>query len=56
MEGGSISLMGRYVVGAPLLRSWETTKTSCAGANGLVKRTLLGTPREAHWSACAAVM
>jgi hypothetical protein len=30
------------------LRSWETAVTSCAGANGLVKRMLLGTPCEAH--------
>src|SRR5882757_9927981 len=43
-----------YVVGVPLLlRSWATAVTSCDGANGLVKRTLLGTPREAHWAACA---
>ena len=38
----------RYVVGVPVLRSCETAVTNCAGANGLVKRMLLGTPCEAH--------
>src|ERR1700726_607729 len=45
-----------YAVGVPVLRSCETAVTSCAGANGLVKRMLLGTPWEAHWSAAAPVM
>ncbi len=45
-----------YVVGVPLLRSWETAVTSCAGANGLVKRTLLGTPCEPYSSALAPVI
>src|ERR1700730_7163444 len=45
-----------YVAGGPVLRSWETAVTSCAGANGLVNRTLFGTPCDAHWSAWAAVM
>jgi hypothetical protein len=44
-----------YVVGVPLLRSWETAVTSCAGANGLVRRMLFGTPCEAYWSALAPV-
>src|ERR1700738_3158675 len=44
-----------YVAGGPVLRSWETAVTSCAGANGLVNRTLFGTPCDAHWSAWAAV-
>jgi hypothetical protein len=45
-----------YPVGGPALRSWETAVTSCAGANGLVRRMLLGTPFAAHLSALAAVM
>jgi len=40
-----------HVVGVPSLRSWETAVTSCAGANGLVRRTLLGTPCEGQRSA-----
>ncbi len=36
--------------GVPLFKSWETAVTSCAGANGLVKRMLLGTPCEPHSS------
>jgi hypothetical protein len=45
-----------YVVGVPALRSWETAVTSWAGANGLVKRMLLGTPCEPYSSALAPVM
>jgi hypothetical protein len=33
-----------YVAGGPLLRRLETAVTSCAGANGLFKRMLFGTP------------
>ena len=35
---------------------FEMAVTSCAGANGLVRRMLLGTPLEAHSSAAAPVM
>ena len=35
---------GLYVVGVPLFKSCETAVTSCAGAKGLVKRMLFGTP------------
>src|SRR5947199_6868183 len=42
-------LVGRSsVVAVPLLRSWESAVTSCAGANGLVMRMLLGTARDPH--------
>jgi hypothetical protein len=37
-----------HVEGAPQLRRLETAVISCAGANGLVNRMLLGTPCEAH--------
>src|ERR1700687_1189257 len=45
-----------YVVVGPVFRRVETAVTSCAGANGLHKRMLLGTPCEAHWSAAWPVM
>jgi len=44
-----------YAVGVVLSRL-EMAVTSCAGANGLVRRMLLGTPLEAHSSAAAPVM
>ena len=44
------------MVDVPVLRSCETAVTSCAGANGLVKRMLLGTPCEGHWSELPPVM
>src|SRR2546429_5647907 len=39
---------GARGVGALVLRRWETAVTSCAGAKGLVRRTLFGTPCEPH--------
>jgi hypothetical protein len=45
-----------HVVGVPVLRSCETAVTNCAGAKGLVRRMLSGTPFAAHLSALAAVM
>jgi len=45
-----------YIGGVPAFRSCEMAVTICAGANGLVKRMLFGTPREAHSSAAAPVM
>ncbi len=41
----------RYAGAAPSLRSRQTALTSCAGANGLVTRTLLGTPSERQFAA-----
>jgi hypothetical protein len=55
-KAGQLCKSTFYAVGVPPLRSWETAVTSWAGANGLVRRTLWGTPCEAHWSALAAVM
>jgi hypothetical protein len=43
-------------VGELSLRRFERAVTSCAGADGLVNRMLLGTPCEAHSSAAAPVM
>jgi len=45
-----------YVGSGVLFRSCATAVTSWAVANGLGKRTLLGTPLEAHCSAAAPVM
>src|ERR1700722_6879367 len=45
-----------YVAGFPALRSWETAVTSCAGANGLVRRMLLGTPRDGQSAALPPVI
>ena len=42
--------------GAAALRSWDTAVMSCAGANGLVRRMLLGTPCDAHSDPAAPVM
>ena len=42
--------------GEPAFSSWETAVTSCAGAKGLVRRMLLGTPFEGHSSALSPVM
>src|SRR3954447_7806900 len=45
-------LLGTHYAGAaPALRSRHTAFTSCAGANGFVTRTLLGTPIERHVAA-----
>jgi hypothetical protein len=43
-------------VGVPVLRSWETAVTSCAGAKGLVSMMLLGTPLDDQSSACCPLM
>jgi hypothetical protein len=40
----------------PVLRSWETAVTSCAGAKGLVNRMLLGTPWDGHSAALPPVI
>jgi hypothetical protein len=45
-----------YVAGFPALRSWETAVTSCAGANGLVRRMLLGTPWDGQSAALPPVI
>ena len=42
--------------GVPVFSSWETAVTSCAGAKGLVRRMLLGTPFEGHSSALSPIM
>ena len=42
--------------GPAAFRSWETAVTSCAGANGFASMMLLGTPFDAHSSACAPLM
>ena len=39
-----------------MFRSWATAVTSWAGANGFVKRTLFGTPCEAHSAALSPVI
>jgi len=53
VTGGAVSLqmwlsteftakkISGYAIGDPV---WETAVTTCAGANGLVRRTLCGTP------------
>lgn len=43
-------------VGGLALRSCATAVTSWAGANGFESRMLLGTPLDAHSSACAPLM
>ena len=43
-------------VGGAAFRSCDTAVTSWAGAKGLVKRMLFGTPCEAHSSAAVPVM
>jgi hypothetical protein len=48
---------GAYDTMGPLaFRSCETAVKSCAGANGLVRRTLLGTPCAAHSAALSPVI
>jgi hypothetical protein len=42
--------------GGTVFSRLESAVTSCAGANGLASRTLLGTPLDAHSSPCAPVM
>lgn len=52
-----LSVRNNQVGLVPLMfRSWATAVTSWAGANGFVKRTLLGTPCEAHSAALSPVM
>src|ERR1700722_265147 len=53
---GAAKLDAPYVAGFPALRSWETAVTSCAGANGLVRRMLLGTPRDGQSAALPPVI
>jgi len=43
-------------VGGLALRSWATAVTSWAGANGFASMMLLGTPFDAHSSACAPLV
>ena len=44
---GAANARRPYVVGVPLLRSWETAVRSWAGANGLDNMMLFGTPLDA---------
>jgi hypothetical protein len=42
--------------GVPVLRSWETAVTSCAGANGFANMMLFGTPFDAQSPASLPLM
>ena len=47
---------GQPGVGEPVLSSWETAVTNCAGANGFFSSMLPGTPSDAQSSAAAPVI
>src|SRR5437762_11737315 len=56
LKGANNRSGGYPEVGEPVLSSWDTAVTSCAGANGFFSRMLLGTPSDAPSSAAAPVM